>query len=228
MAWLLALTALLAASAVIESCKDVEATCISPLLRQHRLTMSESEILAAVMANRSTLEALAADIGKASQCVQTELASAGQNCQDVYVQDADDWVILGLVAGYLDNRDHLDILQAAASSPCLFSSSQAEVAMFGLLICSLHMESARQTASGQQAMCQALGVLQTCSVDSMTSACGGVAGVLTQSLWDYLDDPGVLDTLTPILDLPQEWADCGLQIDVIRRMVRRALDSMGK
>ncbi|RUS80718.1 hypothetical protein EGW08_011541 [Elysia chlorotica] len=235
MAWLVALTTVLAASAVLTessflkrsgsgtTCPNMYDMCITPNLDAHEQFFKSEDAAAAILADRAALEVLAADINNASYCAEYVLAMPG--CENLY----EDWDALSLVAGYLASSAHLDILQAAANSPCLAKEELAESAGMSLVTCYMPFMADVEV---QVDMCQLIQTLETCTVGAVQTACGAGAGDFVQSLWDYIRDPEVLQTVISLAGIASEmaspFAECGQQAYMVKRLAKRAIDTVRK
>ena len=235
---LLALTLLLAVSALLAESSllrrdsatgtcitDLHEYCIEPNLDAHEATFESEDAALAVLTNRALLDQLAADVQAANDCTEAELANPA--CEGFDMGDTEDYDVLRLIAGYLDSSYHLDVLQAAATTPCLGNEELAESAGMGLLMCYLPF---LEEVQAMQDVCQALSVLQNCSVNVVTTVCGDGAGAFIQSLWDYMADPEVHDIVLSMVGIPPEMADpfgdCQQEASAVKRFAKRALQKL--
>ncbi|RUS80719.1 hypothetical protein EGW08_011542 [Elysia chlorotica] len=240
MAWLVALTTLLAASAVLTessflrraesgpTCPNLMSTCLMPNMAKHERLFRSEAAAVAVLSNRALLGTVAGDIVNASACI--EASRAKPECANAY-DDSEELAAIKLMAGYLDNSDHLDLMVAAASSPCLTSREMMESGAMSVLMCYMPlMEGVEMTT--QTDPCQVILGLETCTVTTVESVCGQGAANLVQSLWTYMLQPQVLDTLGPLANVPSEMlaplSTCGQQAHVVKRLAKRALDGVRK
>ena len=235
---LLALTSLLAVSALLAKSSltyydDDSYTCINrlldhciePNLDAHEATFVSEDVALAVLTNRALLDQLAADVQAANDCTETELAYPA--CKEVNMRNTEYYNELRLIAGYLNSSYHLDVLQAAASTPCLGNEELVERARMGLLMCYWPF---LEEVQAKQDMCHALSVLQNCSVNVVTTVCRDGAGAFIQSLWDYMEEPEVHDIVVSMVEIPPAMADpfgdCQQEASAVKRFAKRALQKL--
>ena len=191
------------------------------LLRKDSSYSTEIE-MANVLSNRTMLEELAVDYQKTSDCVHTEMANP--NCRGAYMGDPDEVGILHLTADYLNSSHHLDIVQAAAGTPCLSSQDIYEAAYMDLSTCYHHFLAQAQNVHH---VCQAIEVLRTCSENVVSTRCGAPAADFTQNVWDFMEDPEVYDTILSVMRMPElsgPVGSCQQQARLVGGLVKRALN----
>ena len=238
----LLLAAVVAASAVVSECglllphrrsmgpefceMNLVMNCILPNIRQYEATLKTEADFLALFSQRASLEQFASKIIAAADCINQQKSQSF--CQGAEVDEIYDIIVV--VAQYMRNADHLDILEALPSSVCANNAAKEEEVMQAAMPCILAFIS-NEASGTAEGVCDALNEMETCTVGALEDVCDDKAAAFFQSLWDFVKDPNVRGPLLALAEMnPEEvspiFSLCYPQANVARRFAKRALAAM--